>query len=108
MPRKILSASAVPTLVQERLTIWGKCIRKQRITQNLQAGDLCSRMGISDATLRRLERGDPGAGIGIFLSALLVLGILDLTAPVPDEQLWAADTRRRVRHAAPADHDADF
>jgi len=108
MPKKILSASAVPTLVQERLTIWGKCIRKQRITQNLQARDLCSRMGISDATLRRLEKGDPGAGAGIFLSALLVLGILDLTAPVPDEQLWAADTRRRVRHAEPGEHDADF
>jgi transcriptional regulator with XRE-family HTH domain len=108
MPTKILSASAVPTLVQERLTIWGKCIRKQRITQNVQAADLCSRMGISDATLRRLENGDPGAGTGIFLSALLVLGILDLTAPVPDEQLWAADSRRRVRRPVAGDHDADF
>lgn len=108
MPKKILSASAVPTLVQERLTIWGKCIRKQRITQNLQAGDLCYRMGISDATLRRLENGDPGAGTGIFLTALLVLGILDLAAPVPDEQLWAADARRRVRHPAPGKIDANF
>jgi transcriptional regulator with XRE-family HTH domain len=108
MPKKILSASAVPTLVQERLTIWGKCIRKQRITQNVQAADLCSRMGISDATLRRLEKGDPGAGTGIFLSALLVLGILDLTAPVPDEQLWATDSRRRVRRTVSGDHDADF
>ena len=108
MPKKILSAHAVPTLVQERLTIWGKCIRKQRIIQNLQAGDLCSRMGISDATLRRLEKGDPGAGTGIFLTAFLVLGILDLTALVPDEQLWATDTRRRVRRPVPGDHDADF
>jgi transcriptional regulator with XRE-family HTH domain len=108
MPKKTLPASAVPTLVQERLTIWGKCIRKQRITQNLQANDLCSRMGISDATLRRLENGDPGAGTGIFLTALLVLGILDLTVPVPDEQLWTTDTRRRVRNPAPGDHDADF
>ena len=108
MPKKILPASAVPTLVQERLTIWGKCIRKQRITQNVQAAELCSRMGISDATLRRLENGDPGAGTGIFLSALLVLGILDLTAPVPDAQLWATDPRRRVRRPAAGDHDADF
>jgi hypothetical protein len=65
-------------------------------------------MGISDATLRRLEKGDPGAGTGIFLSALLVLGILDLTAPVPDEQLWATDSRRRVRRTVSGDHDADF
>ena len=108
MPKKILSANEVPTLVQERLTIWGKCIRKQRLAQNLQASELCSRMGISDATLRRLENGDPGAGTGIFLTALLVLGILDLTAPVPDEQLWATDTRRRVRRLAPGDHNADF
>lgn len=108
MPRKILPTGAVPTLVQERLTIWGKCIRKQRITQNLQASDLCARMGISDATLRRLEKGDPGAGAGIFLTALLVLGILDLAAPVPDEPLWAVDTRRRVRRTASRDHDAEF
>ena len=108
MPRKILPASAIPTLVQERLTIWGKCIRKQRITQNVQANDLCSRMGISDATLRRLEKGDPGAGTGIFLTAFLVLGILDMAIPVPDEQLWTSDTRRRVRRTASADHDADF
>jgi len=108
MPKKILPATAVPSLVQERLTIWGKCIHQQRITQNLQASDLCSRIGISDATLRRLENGDPGAGAGIFLSALLVLGILDLTVPVPDERLWAGATRRRVRRAAAGDHDDYF
>jgi transcriptional regulator with XRE-family HTH domain len=108
MPRKTLSAEAVPTLIQERLTIWGKCIRQQRIIQKMQAADLCLRIGISDATLRRLEKGDPGAGAGIYLTALLVLGILDLAAPAPDEQLWAGDALRRVRRTAPGDNDAEF
>lgn len=107
MPKKILRSEAVPTLVQERLRAWGCCIKKQRIAQKIRANELCSRMGISDATLRRLEKGDPGAGVGIFLSALLVLGILDQAVPLLDNQLWAGVTRSRVRRPA-TDDDDDF
>lgn len=107
MPKKILQAHAVPTLIQERLRMWGSCIKKQRIAQNIRADDLCSRMGISDATLRRLERGDPGAGTGIFLTALLVLGVFDLAAPAMDESLWNANQRSRV--SLKSEHvDGDF
>ena len=108
MPKKILRSEAVPTLVQERLRAWGCCIKKQRVAQNIQAAELCSRMGISDATLRRLEKGDSGAGAGIFLSALLVLGILDQAAPMLDNELWAPGTRNRVRRAAADGNDDDF
>ncbi|MDB5770056.1 MAG: family transcriptional regulator [Burkholderia sp.] len=107
MPKKLLRADAVPTLVLERLRVWGNCIKKQRITQKIRAEDLCSRMGISDATLRRLEKGDPGAGVGIYLSALMILGVLDETAPMPDIALWASNTRSRVRQSG-KDGDDDY
>lgn len=46
-----------PTLVQERLVEWGRCVNVQRMRQRITATDLCRRLGISEATLRRLERG---------------------------------------------------
>lgn len=62
MPKRLLDTASLPTLVQERLSIWGRCIRTQRLRQRIAAADFCVRIGISEATLRRLERGDPGAG----------------------------------------------
>ncbi len=108
MPKKNTRSEAVPTLVQERLRAWGACIKKQRISQNIQAKDLCRRTGISDATLRRLEKGDAGAGVGIFLATLMVLGALDLAAPMLDNYLWESGTRSRVRPPANEGDDDDF
>jgi hypothetical protein len=54
-------------------------------------------VGISDATLRRMERGDPGVGAGTYLTALWVLGILDVVAPRLDVVYWSADPRARAR-----------
>lgn len=97
MPKKLLDTAALPTLVQERLTVWGRCIRTQRLRQRITAADLCVRMGISEATLRRLERGDPGGGAGAYLTALLVLGVADEAAPPLPPPLWSELPQRRVK-----------
>ena len=107
MPKKRTSTPAVPTLVTERLRIWGRCIRTQRVAQHLPAADLCARIGISDATLRRLEQGDPGAGASAYLTALMVLGLLDVAAPEPPAHYWSADPKSRAR-ALPADADDGY
>jgi len=97
MPKKLLPIERVPTQVQERLRTWGSCIRQQRLRQGILAGELCRRMEISDASLRRLEKGDPGAGIGMFLTALHILGVLDEAAPELPETRWTGQERGRVR-----------
>lgn len=97
MPKKNLHPEAVPTLIQERLHVWGLSIRTQRMLQRIRAADLCSRMEISEATLRRLERGDAGAGVGLYLMAFQILGILDELAPMPPGSLWSSDVKQRVR-----------
>lgn len=97
MPRKNLPRNAVPTLVQERLQAWGSVIRSQRAAQQLRAVDLCARMEISAATLRRLERGDVGAGAELYLSAFRILGVLDELAPLPTANLMRKDAPMRVR-----------
>lgn len=97
MPRKNLPRNALPTLVQERLQAWGAVIRSQRMAQRLRVIDLCERMEISEATLRRLERGDAGAGAELYLSAFRILGMLDDLAPLPPPDLLLKDPPQRVR-----------
>lgn len=110
MPRKLLDNDSLPTLVQERLSMWGKCIHAQRLQQRVTSADLCERMGISENTLRRLERGDPGAGAGTYLTALLTLGMVDDLAPsIPPE--LAASSHRRVKKTLQersASHDTEY
>ncbi len=97
MPKKLSSAETWPTLVHERLTIWGKCIRTQRLRQRITVADLCSRLGVSRTTLMRLESGDPGASAGAYLTALLALGVADVAAPALPAELWQGDFGHRVK-----------
>lgn len=97
MPAKLLPPEQLPSLVQERLRSWGAVVKTQRIVQRMKASELCARVGISDATLRRMERGDPAVGIGLFLSALLVLGMLDDIAPLPRPEFRVAPAGQRVK-----------
>ena len=107
MPKKIRDAQAVPTLVLERLQIWGRAIRTQRVRRRIPSADLCARMDISDATLRRIERGDPGVNAAAYLTALWVLGILDTAAPLMDASYWQASSTARASRIA-QDEDDDF
>jgi transcriptional regulator with XRE-family HTH domain len=97
MPKKLLVADMLPTLVRERLSTWGHCIHTQRLRQRITAADLCERISISEATLRRLERGDPGAGVCAYLAALLILGVLEEAAPSLSPSLWSDSPHRRVK-----------
>ena len=100
MPKIKRTAEILPTLVVERLATWGKLIQSLRMTQKMRAADLCERIEITHTTLRRMERGDPGAAVGLYLSAFMVLGAMDLVAPTIDANLLSqvpADYTPRVR-----------
>lgn len=84
-------------MVTERLVIWGHTIRTQRVRQRITAAQLCSRTGISRATLSRLERGDPAVNVAGYMTAFDALGILDEVAPSPRPLLWSATEKGRVR-----------
>lgn len=101
MPKKLSKPEAWPPLVQERLTAWGQCIHTQRLRQRIAAADLSARVGISRTTLLRLEKGDPGACAGAYLTALLALGIVDQAAPALPTALWQGDFGQRVKLSLP-------
>ena len=111
MPKKLLHVDTLPTLVQERLSTWGSSIHTQRLLQRITAADLCARMSISEATLRRMERGDPGTGVGAYLSAFLILGVIEEAAPSLAPSLWSGTARRRVKrsqHERGSEHDVEY
>lgn len=97
MPKKLTTTETWPTLVQERLSIWGRCIHTQRLRQRITVADLSTRLGVSKSTLLRLEGGDPGAGAGAYLTALLALGVADQAVPALSPELWQGDFGQRVK-----------
>jgi transcriptional regulator with XRE-family HTH domain len=97
VPKKLTAAETWSTLVQERLGVWGRTIRVQRLRQRITGADLCARLGISRATLHRLEQGDPGASAGAYFSALLTLGIADFATPALPVEVWRDEPGQRVK-----------
>jgi transcriptional regulator with XRE-family HTH domain len=97
MPKKLTVTETWPTLVLEHLSIWGKCIHTQRLRQRITIADLSTRLGISKTTLLRLEKGDPGAGAGAYLTAFLALGMANRAVPPLPTELWQGDFGRRVK-----------
>lgn len=100
MPKKIQHPHALPTQVEERLALWGQAIRKQRHQQKIRAADLSARMEVAETTLRRIERGDPGASASLYLTAFHILGLLNEAAPMLAPAAYAGTEGRRVGRPA--------
>ena len=62
----------------------GRDMRTARKRRRMPVADFCSRIGVSDKTLAKLERGDGGVRLETFAMALLALGMLDRLAPIVD------------------------
>ncbi len=55
----------------------GGNIRVARLKRRFPVKDFAERMGVSERTVVRLEKGDGGVGIGTLAMACLILGELD-------------------------------
>ena len=81
-----------------------RCARWRKL-QHLTAAQVAQRAGISSPTLWKLESGDPGVSIGVFLDVARALGfaeqLLDATDPLQTELGKARAGQalpKRVRH----------
>jgi len=79
----------------ESLRQLGARLRRRR----LQAGEpqlrAAGRIGVSLPTYRKLERGDPGAQVSVWVRALRLYGSLDDLALVFPETLFDEQTQRQ-------------
>lgn len=108
MPKKSSQQTVLNPLITMKLTEWGVCIRNTRIRNKLRASDICARMDISAATLRRLESGDPGAGIGLYLTVFHILGVLKMVSPMINGAFLESPEELRVRLKSKRDNDDYF
>lgn len=84
-------------------------LARKRRRESLRAW--AARLGVSVSTLTRLEKGDPGVGMGVYAAALWLLGraqaLPDLADPALDQgalllNIREAQSRSRPRKATPA------
>lgn len=62
----------------------GQNIRNARLRRGIAVADLAVRAGTSPSSVTRLERGDPGVGIGTLADVLVALGLIDQLAGLFD------------------------
>ncbi|MGO6948036.1 helix-turn-helix domain-containing protein [Rhizobium johnstonii] len=62
----------------------GHDVRGARLRRGIAVADLALRAGTSPSTVARLEKGDPGVGIGTLADVLVVLGLVDRLADLVD------------------------
>jgi len=70
--------------VKSALSQLGRDIQTARKRRRMSVADFCSRIGVSDKTLAKLERGDGGVRLETFAMALLALDMLDRLAGIAD------------------------
>ncbi len=101
MPKQPQALAEMPPAVRALLRELGAnlAIARKRRKQSMQAW--CGRIGVSQPTLMRMEQGDPGVAMGIYATALWLMGraaaIPQLAAPQLD--LGALENEVRVAQA---------
>jgi transcriptional regulator with XRE-family HTH domain len=109
MPRAPAALSTLPPIASQALKKLGENLAIARVRRRETQRAWAQRLGVSIPTLIRLERGDPGVGIGIVATALWLLGraqaLPELAGPENDRgalerEVREATKRRSVRSAA--------
>lgn len=83
----------------EALVALGREVRDARLARKLRLDDLAKRAGISVATLKRLEKGDPRLAIGRFLEVLTALSpslLADVVGAVREDATGDALRRKAM------------
>lgn len=70
--------------IDRQLADLGQHVRGWRMVLGLTAQQVSERAGITRATLRKIESGDPSAGFGNVAQVLRALGVLDQVVSAVD------------------------
>jgi hypothetical protein len=89
MPKRSGALDSMPAVVLTHLRELGDnlAIARKRRREPLKAW--AQRIGVSEPTLMRMEKGDPSVSMGVYATALWLMGrtqaIADLAAPTHDQ-----------------------
>jgi hypothetical protein len=112
MPKSPMALTVMPPAAVQALRALGENLAIARVRRRESQRAWSKRVGCSVPTLIRMERGDPGVGIGIYATALWLIGrvaaLPELAGPGSDRGALENDVRgalqrRAVRSAASAE-----
>jgi DNA-binding XRE family transcriptional regulator len=109
MPSTPLALQVLPPATTQALRGLGENLAIARVRRRESQRTWAKRLGISVPTLIRMERGDPGVSVGIYATALWLIGrvaaLPGIADPAVDKgalesEVRGAVKRRAVRSAA--------
>jgi len=104
MPKSPAALQTLPPAVTQALARLGENLAIARIRRHESQRAWAKRLGVSVPTLIRLERGDAGVGVGIYATALWLIGraaaLPELAAPSEDLGALESDVRQALRRRA--------
>jgi hypothetical protein len=74
----------LPIPVRRALSKLGRDIRDARLRRRIPVAVAAERASISRMTLHKVEKGDPGVGLGIYATVLFVLGLAERLSDLAD------------------------
>lgn len=98
MSKSSLGRSSVPPQALGALQTLGEHLALGRLRRKESQRIWAARLGVSVPTLIRLEKGDPSVSMGVYASALWLLGLSDglgeLADPAKDMRALESDVRQ--------------
>ena len=99
MPRQPEALSSLPAAASAALKQLGENLAIARVRRRESQRVWAKRLGVSVPTLIRMERGDPGIGIGILATALWMLGRTQALPALADPETDRGALEMNVREA---------
>jgi transcriptional regulator with XRE-family HTH domain len=95
---------SLPPATAQALRALGENLAIARVRRRESQRAWARRLGVSVPTLIRMERGDAGVGIGIYATALWLIGkanaLPELAAPATDSGAIESDVRAAIKRRA--------
>ncbi len=93
----------LPISLRRNLKNLGESLKKARLRRRLKMTTVADRAGISRETLAKIQRGEPGVGIGNYAAVIFALGLgtewMNLANITEDPVGQALDEERLPRRA---------
>jgi transcriptional regulator with XRE-family HTH domain len=104
MPKTPQALLTIPPAATQALHALGENLAIARTRRRESQRAWAKRLGVSVPTLIRMERGDPGVGVGIYATALWLMGTVaglpELAAPAADRGALEGDVRQALQRRA--------
>lgn len=104
MPKQPDALTSLPPAVSSSLRGLGENLAIARVRRKESQRDWARRLGISVPTLIRMEHGDPGVSMGIYATALWLIGrvqsIQEAADPAHDRGALELDVREAMKRRA--------